>query len=178
MEADTFTHPDPAYQILAEQGNEDAERSLNLVHTTASMLRDKAAINRVPDVTGEPSEDFDIDEFDGEERDDSLEEAAMKIGVEEGSTSLPPLPNWALEKESTPTIVTLSVIQQIRDIQRAQLATSNPSIKALLQAQLDSLQLYKLQSLRQEMNVQGLKKDVDDLKTFTDQKIDERMPTG
>ena len=34
LDAEAFTHPNPAYQVLAGQGNEEAERSLNLVHTT------------------------------------------------------------------------------------------------------------------------------------------------
>ena len=34
LDAETFTHPVTAYQTLAVQGNEEAERILNLVHTT------------------------------------------------------------------------------------------------------------------------------------------------
>ncbi|KAL8133958.1 hypothetical protein AgCh_009143 [Apium graveolens] len=39
LDAKTFTHPVPAYQLLAEQGNDNVEMMLNLVHTTQSMLR-------------------------------------------------------------------------------------------------------------------------------------------
>ena len=33
LDAETFTHPVTAYQTLAVQGNVEAERLLNLVHT-------------------------------------------------------------------------------------------------------------------------------------------------
>ena len=50
LDADTFTHPVSPYQILAEQGNVEAERTLNLVHTSESMLRDKAVVNQMPSI--------------------------------------------------------------------------------------------------------------------------------
>ena len=37
LDADTFTHPVSAYQLLATQGNEEAEKTLNLVHTSESL---------------------------------------------------------------------------------------------------------------------------------------------
>ena len=142
MEADTFTHPVSAYQFLAGQGNEDAERTLHLVHTTESMMRDKAAVNRMPDVSKQPSEEFE-DDSDGDEI-DSLEEAARNLGGDEGPSSLPELPDWALARDSNPNLFGVSVITQIKTIQRALMVTTNPGTKALLQAQLDSLQLHKL----------------------------------
>ncbi|KAK1394492.1 hypothetical protein POM88_013548 [Heracleum sosnowskyi] len=44
LDPETFTHPVPAYQILAQQGNVEAESTLNLIHTTASMMRAKDAL--------------------------------------------------------------------------------------------------------------------------------------
>ncbi|KAL8132643.1 hypothetical protein AgCh_008213 [Apium graveolens] len=55
---------DPAiatYQLLAAQGNVEAEQTLNIVHTSESLQRDKAAVNRMPSQAGEPSEEFEID---------------------------------------------------------------------------------------------------------------------
>ena len=167
MDADTFTHPVSAYQILAEQGNVAAESTLNLVHTTESMLRDKAVVYRMPDVTKEPSEEFGDDSDEDEV--DSLEEAAMNIGGEEGPSSLPELPEWALAKESNQHLFGVSVITQIRNIQRALLVATNPGTRALL---------HKLQHLRQELTLDTVRKDVEDLKTFTDKKIEERLPSG
>ena len=72
----------------------------------------------------------------------------------------------------------VSVITQIRTIQRALMVATNPDTRALLQAHLDSLQLHKLQNIRQELNLDIVRKDVEDLKTFTEKKIDERLPFG
>ncbi|KAK1384072.1 hypothetical protein POM88_021807 [Heracleum sosnowskyi] len=44
LDPETFTHPVPAYQILAQQGNVEAESTLNLFHTTASMMSAKDAL--------------------------------------------------------------------------------------------------------------------------------------
>ncbi|MGI4673542.1 hypothetical protein ACR2XN_29185, partial [Klebsiella pneumoniae] len=46
--AETFTHHVPAYQILAGQSNQEAERSLGLVYTEHSILKAKEAINALP----------------------------------------------------------------------------------------------------------------------------------
>ena len=58
LDADTFTHPMTAYQLLAAQGNEGAERMLNLVHTSESMLKAKDALSKMPHIAkGDVSED-------------------------------------------------------------------------------------------------------------------------
>lgn len=95
LDADTFTHPVSAYQILAEQGNVEAEKTLHLVHTTESMLRDKAAINQMPTIAEDSSEDFG-DNSDEDEV-NSLE-AALDLGGDAGPSSLPKLPDWAFTK--------------------------------------------------------------------------------
>ncbi|KAL8098280.1 hypothetical protein AgCh_031157 [Apium graveolens] len=55
IKAGTSEWEDPilTYQILAEHGNEDAKKILNLVHTIASMLRANDAINSLPSTTGD-----------------------------------------------------------------------------------------------------------------------------
>ncbi|KAL8089143.1 hypothetical protein AgCh_038785 [Apium graveolens] len=84
FEPGAFTHPVPAYQILAEQRNEAAERALNLVHTTAFMLRAKDAINSLPPTVGDDIEfdsgDSIIDAFN--EEDDGMDlggDAGMEL---------------------------------------------------------------------------------------------------
>ncbi|KAL8104390.1 hypothetical protein AgCh_028555 [Apium graveolens] len=56
LDAETFTHPVPAYQTLAGQDNEDAERMLNLLHTTTSLQRENDAITAMPSTTGNDPE--------------------------------------------------------------------------------------------------------------------------
>ena len=43
---------------------------------------------------------------------------------------------------------------------------------------MDSLKLHKLQNIRQELNLDIVRQDVADLKTFTEKQIDERLPLG
>ncbi|KAL8112240.1 hypothetical protein AgCh_019802 [Apium graveolens] len=66
-----------AYQILAVQGNEEAERILNLVYTTQSLQRANDAITAIPSITGS---DFELaeDSFGDAGGDD--EEDTMSIG--------------------------------------------------------------------------------------------------
>ena len=68
LDADTFTHHVSAYQLLAAQGNEEAEKTLNLVHTSESLQRDKVVVNLMPPTAGEPSEEFGVNSND----DDSI----------------------------------------------------------------------------------------------------------
>lgn len=94
--ADTFTHPDPAIQILAGQGNVEAEKALDLVHTTESMLRAKDALTRLPQLS-----DYAFvypDTLSGDATDDkddvaTDEEQLVAEPLEPGA-----LPNWLLTK--------------------------------------------------------------------------------
>ncbi|KAL8114529.1 hypothetical protein AgCh_021408 [Apium graveolens] len=175
LDADTFTHPVSAYQLLAAQGNGEAEKTLNLVHTSESLQRDKAAINLMSSTAGEPSEEFGVNSND----DDSiLFDGSMNLGGDEGPSSILDLPKWALTKESTPGQFNVSLVKQIMSIQKAIKNTSNAGTKAILQAHLDSLHLMKLQQLRQNLSVDELKKDKADLKTYNSEKLDSIMPYG
>ena len=78
------------------------------------MLRDKAAVNQMPTIAKEPSEEFGNDS--NEDEVDSLEEVAMNIWEDEGPNSLPELPDWAFTKESNSQMFGVSIIKQIRDI--------------------------------------------------------------
>ncbi|XP_074379689.1 uncharacterized protein LOC141720907 [Apium graveolens] len=75
LDAETFTHPVPAYQLLAGQGNDNAKRMLNLVHTTQFIQRAKDAITALPLTTGDvDNETGGSEEFFGGEGGDSEEE--------------------------------------------------------------------------------------------------------
>ena len=43
-EPQEFTHPIPAYQVLASQSNQQVEQTLGLVHTEQSMRNAKANV--------------------------------------------------------------------------------------------------------------------------------------
>ena len=129
LDADTFTHPISAYQLLAVQGNEGPERMLNLVHTSESMLKAKDAINKLPYIADDVSEEFGDDSEDGE---DILgDEEDMNLGGDAGPSSSTALPNWVLDKECTLQKFTTSLLTQVRQIQQAIQQTTDAGTKAL-----------------------------------------------
>ena len=146
-----------------------------MVHTTESMLRDKTAINQMPHVADDLSEEFGND---SDEDDDLSIEDAMNIGGDAYPSSSTTFPGWALDKECNPAIFNASIIRQVKAIQQALQSVTNPGIKSLLQAHLDSLQLHKLQNLRQGLDVDTIRQDVNDLKELTLKKFDEKLPEG
>ncbi|KAL8135256.1 hypothetical protein AgCh_010063 [Apium graveolens] len=81
LDIEAFTHPIPAYQILAGQGNENAEMMLNLVHTTQSMQRAKDAITPMPSTAGD---DIDYEAAGSKEffnnEDDDCKGESLDIG--------------------------------------------------------------------------------------------------
>ncbi|MGI4673449.1 hypothetical protein ACR2XN_28700, partial [Klebsiella pneumoniae] len=85
LDAEAFTHPDQVYQILAGQGNEEAEKSLNLVHTTESMMRANDAISNLPSGAGE---DFEYG------TDDDL---IADLETEAGPSNPDETPSWVFE---------------------------------------------------------------------------------
>ncbi|KAL8125989.1 hypothetical protein AgCh_013326 [Apium graveolens] len=117
-----------ASQILAGQGNEEAEKMLNLVHTITSMLRAKDAITSMPSTAGD---DFEYptggsdDTFGDDGEDDEVD--FMDIGGE---------------------------------TQTALQATTDANTKSLLQADLESLHLHKIQSLKQNQDVSKIKTEI------------------
>ena len=93
LDAEAFTHPVPSYQLLAEQGNDNAERMLNLVHTTQSIMRAKDAITALPstasDVDYETGGSADFFEDEGGDS----EEEPLDLGGEVGSSSRSGMPS-------------------------------------------------------------------------------------
>lgn len=51
-----FTQFRPAYQLVAEHSNGQAEKALNLVHTTESLMRAKNVISQLPPGVGDDLE--------------------------------------------------------------------------------------------------------------------------
>jgi len=153
----------------------EAEQTLNLVHTSESLQRDKVAVNRMPSQAGEPSEEFGVNSND----DDYVSlDRSMNLGGDEGPSSVLNLLGWAWIKEFTSGQFDVSLVKQVMAIQKALQETSYAGTKAILQAHLDSLHLMKIQQLRQNLSVDELKRDIADLKTYNSEKLDSVMPYG
>ena len=98
LDAEAFTHPIPAYQLIAEQGNDNTESMLNPVHTTHSMMRAKDAITALPSIVSDVDyETGGSADFFGDGSGDS-EDEAMDIGGEVGSSSRSGMPSWEFSK--------------------------------------------------------------------------------
>ena len=61
LDPETFTHGMSSIQAFARMDNQAAERSLNLLHTSSSMLRAKEALTALPANAGD---DFHYDDSD------------------------------------------------------------------------------------------------------------------
>ena len=137
LDAEAFTHPAPAYQILAGQGNEHAQRILNLVDTTQSMQRAKDVITTMP-----PRADDDVNYGTGESADffgDASEEGILDIGGEVSPSSRSGMPSWAFSKQCDEHYFKTILIHLISQTHSALQSTTNASTKKLLQTHLASL---------------------------------------
>ncbi|KAK1369879.1 hypothetical protein POM88_035971 [Heracleum sosnowskyi] len=164
LEGVTFTHPDPAYQVLAGQGNMEAERMLNLVHTTESMSRAKEAIQNLPPGAGE---DFSF----YEDSDDS----ENGEGGDVDPSTLQEMPTW-LFSNSYVHNDTQAVI--FRNYRRAfgEAQTSNSQHAPTVQNFVASLQLYQAHILQQQANTDDIKNHLDGVKDALARRIDVVAP--
>ncbi|MDV3191821.1 MAG: hypothetical protein Q8841_02660, partial [Candidatus Phytoplasma australasiaticum] len=128
VDDEAFTHPVPSYQLLAEQGNDNAERMLNLVHTTQSMVRAKDAITTLPSTAGDVDyETSGSTDFFGDEGGDS-EEEPLDIRGEVGSSSRSGMPSWAFSKHCDEHYFKTTLIQLINQTSSALQTTNRFSI--------------------------------------------------
>ncbi|KAK1369350.1 hypothetical protein POM88_035442 [Heracleum sosnowskyi] len=165
LNAETFTHPDPVYQVFAGQGNVEAERMLHLVHTTESMSRAKKAIQNLPPGAGE---DFNYDE----DNDDS----EGGEGEDEGPSTLQEMPTW-LFSNSYVHNDTKAVI--LRNYQRAlgEAQASNPQYATTVQNFVESLQLHQAHILQQRANTDDIKNHLDGVNDALARRIDVVAPS-
>ena len=159
LAAEAFTHPNLAFHILARQGNEEAEQSLNLVHTTESMMRAKDAISKLPIGAGD---DFQY----GSEDEDS--EGA-------GPSNSEDIPSWLFDTHQSPQEANMELLLQYKR------ATNDPITDAnlkdhVLQNFLGTLKMQKYLVLQQRNNTDDIKKEIMDIQKAFDKKIDSLLP--
>ena len=129
LDAETFTHPVSAYQVLAEQGNEETERLLNLVHTTESMQRAKEALAHLSQGAGD---DFEYAE----------DTSSDDQGAGPSTHAAGPLPSWLTATASFPAFQD-TLVSQFQAADR-ELLNASANARGVYQAQVASLQLHKL----------------------------------
>ncbi|KAK1397670.1 hypothetical protein POM88_007533 [Heracleum sosnowskyi] len=142
LDPETFTHPVPAYQIMAQQGNVEAERTLNLIHTTASMMRAKDALaNLSPGAGG--SDQFAHFSSDDDSLDADLQEVATT--TQTGTSVMPPKPRWLYQDSLGYHGLDTTITRQYNEAYLAH-ESAPQNEKKFYKAILDSLEIQRLQN--------------------------------
>ncbi|KAK1356232.1 hypothetical protein POM88_049488 [Heracleum sosnowskyi] len=164
LDAETFTHPVPAYQVLAEQGNVEAERTLNLVHTTESMMRGKETASNLPPGAGDDFE-YDADFEEMEENSD---------GAEGPSTSGSTL-GWLFDNEAKFDAINMVILKEYQKAS-TEFQLANPSKQPILSKFMTNLQLQKMQLLHHRTETYEVKERIDNVKDNINKRIDTAFP--
>ncbi|KAK1383944.1 hypothetical protein POM88_021679 [Heracleum sosnowskyi] len=171
LDPETFTHPVPAYQITAQQGNVEAERSLHLIHTTASMQRAKDALtNLSPGAAA--SGDFDLSD-DEDSFGDNLRVATTS---QTGTSMVPPRPSWLSQDGHGRINLDAAITRQYNEVSLAHESVSVEN-KPFYKAIMDSLEIKRLQMLQTRMKARDIKDSVENLKDATARRLDEKLPS-
>ena len=127
LDPETFTHGMPSIEAFARLDNQEAERSLNMIHTTSSMLSAKEALAALPANAGD---DFHYD-------DDSDEDLNEALGNSLGEEPAVSLPSWLSIQSANATVVSLELQRQATSLLHPQAgsSSSSPFISATLASQ-------------------------------------------
>ncbi|KAK1383977.1 hypothetical protein POM88_021712 [Heracleum sosnowskyi] len=170
LDPETFTHPVPAYQIMAQQGNVEAERSFNLIHTTASMQRAKDDLtNLSPGAAA--SSDFDFSD-DDDSFGDNLQVA---ITSQTGTSVVPPTPNWLSQDMHGRINLDTAITWQYNEAYLAH-ESANANDKKFYKAIMDSLEIQRLQMFQTRNEAREIKDSIGNLKDASDRRLDEKLP--
>ena len=150
LDPETFTHGMPSIEAFAILDNQTAERSLNLIHTTSSMLRAKEALSALPANAG--------DDFHYDDSDEDLNEALEDSLGEEPAVSLP---SWLSIQSANATVVSLELQRQATSLLHPQAgsSSSSPFISATLASQAmetSDFTSINLSTFRKRLNISTL----------------------
>ena len=154
-----FTHPNPAYQVLASQTNLEAEQTLGLVHSEQSLRNAKA--NMASALTGNDIESES-------ERDDFTDASTDEEGVAEDEA-------WI----NAPYFPTEQVLDEFKS--QARKAMKEPMIedpmhKKLTSSVLNSIKLKKMNYISLHTSIKSVQQEVETLKTSQTNLFDKRLP--
>ncbi|KAK1395309.1 hypothetical protein POM88_014365 [Heracleum sosnowskyi] len=170
LDPETFTHPVSAYQILAQQGNVEAERSLQLIHTTASMQRAKDALTNLPP-GAEASGDFDFSDNE-DSFGDTLQVATT---TQTGTSVVPPTPNWLSQDMHGRSNLDAAITRQYKEAYLAH-ESAGARDKKFYKAIMDSLEIQRLQMLQTRIEATEIKDSISNLRDANDRRLDEKLP--
>ncbi|KAK1388301.1 hypothetical protein POM88_016479 [Heracleum sosnowskyi] len=170
LDPETFTHPVPAYQVMAQQGNVDAERSLNLIHTIESMQRAKDALTNLPPRAA-ASGDFEFSD-DEDSFGDNLQVATT---TQTGTSVVPPTPNWLSQDMHGRCNLDVAITRQYNEAYLAH-ESAEARDKKFYKAIMDSLEIQRLQMLQTRIEATEIKDSISNHRDATDRRLDEMLP--
>ena len=157
-EPQEFTHPIPAYQVLASQSNQQSEQTLDLVHTEQSLRNAKesvayASINAEIDNKPEDQEFTDVD---------SEEENGQDV-------------EWV----DAPFFTVEHVLDEYKSQAKKAMKESmldDPVHKKLSSAFMDNLKLQKMQYVSLHSDLKNVKDEIESTKSKQKELFDKRLP--
>ncbi|KAK1397851.1 hypothetical protein POM88_007714 [Heracleum sosnowskyi] len=170
LDPETFTHPVPAYQVMAQQGNVEAERSLNLIHTTASMQRAKDALTNLPPGAA-ASGDFEFSD-DEDSYGDNLQVATTS---QTGTSVVPPTPDWLSQGMHGRVTLDAAISRQYNEAYLAH-ESANARDKKFYKAIMDSLEIQRLQMMQTRIEATEIKDSISNLRDANCRMLDEKLP--
>ncbi|KAK1383848.1 hypothetical protein POM88_021583 [Heracleum sosnowskyi] len=155
---------------MAQQGNVEAERSLNLIHTTASMQRAKDALTNLPPGAA-ASGDFEFSD-DEDSYGDNLQVATTS---QTGTSVVPPTPNWLSQDMHGRCNLDAAITRQYNEAYLAHESVEARD-KKFYKAIMDSLEIQRLQMLQTRIEATEIKDSISNLRDATDRRLDEKLP--
>ena len=165
LDAETFTHPVSAYQIMAQQGNVEAEEAMHLVHTSQSLQRAKESLAALP--SSADSEEF------GESEEEDSQNINEEIPIDRDASDLP---DWLFSTNTTYRDFNVEVLKQYQSA-KSEHDSADPQRKAVLQQVMASLKLDKMQMVINRISLEEVKTQIQDVKISVDSRIEQLAPT-
>ncbi|KAK1373001.1 hypothetical protein POM88_029194 [Heracleum sosnowskyi] len=170
LDPETFTHPVPAYQIMAQQGNVEAERSLNLIHTTASMQRAKDALTNLPSGAAASGE------FEFSDAEDSYgDNLQVATTSQTGTSVVPPTPGWLSHGMHGRATLDAAISRQYNEAYLAH-ESANARDKKFYKAIMDSLEIQRLQMMQTRIEATEIKDSISNFRDANYRMMDEKLP--
>ncbi|XP_074351383.1 uncharacterized protein LOC141690484 [Apium graveolens] len=153
-----------------------AEKILNLVHTTESMHRANDAITAMLSITGN---DFTYPSGGSKEfGDEDDEDDFMHTWGDTRTSLITNTSSWMFSKDCDTHHFKSTLFNLIQQTQKAIQATLDVNPKSLLQEHLESLQLHKIQSLKQNQDVSEIKNEIGQVKKDITERLESMLPAS
>ena len=158
LDDSTFKHDNPAYKEIASSSNEGAEQLLELVHTQASILHSKEALQSIPEVNEEDyyaGEGGSVDSMSTDaEADNEWLQVPSTFSREDDARELRAKYKAAMEEQEP----------------------EDPIQKKVSRYYRNTLKLQKMQNAGLQSTIKSLREELDDTRSKQEAALDVRLP--